>query len=141
MPPRVASSHGVVLGKGSLCVLALESSWRDGIIVVVPLLPGKAAASGEGPSRPIVVEAGFERNAVRSARRGTWCAQGARFLGCVCFRAEAGSPSKRIAQLVRHEPRGSLEGCGRSRPFLGEFVMSRGPSVSRMGNLATACDE
>ena len=40
----------VAFGQESSCVLALEPSWRDGVIAAVSPLLGKATTSSEGPS-------------------------------------------------------------------------------------------
>jgi hypothetical protein len=67
MCPRgrlLCSRHGAALGQGNSRVLALEPSWRDGIAITVPPFSGVFDAFDEGPSRPVTMEAGFERNAV-----------------------------------------------------------------------------
>ena len=92
----VASSH-----EGS-CVLMLEPSWCDDIMVTVSLFLDTVAALKEELVHPITVKAGSMGNAVRSARHGTRCAPRARFLGRTCLRMKADSSLKHDGWPVCH---------------------------------------
>lgn len=75
----------VVSSREGTHALMLEPSWRVDAMVVVLLLLDMVAALDEGLAHTIAVKVGFDDSAVRSARRGAWCAQGARFLESTCL--------------------------------------------------------
>jgi hypothetical protein len=54
----------MVLGKESSHVLALESSWHDGVAVVVPPLPNVVTAFDEEQSGRATVGVGLELDSV-----------------------------------------------------------------------------
>jgi hypothetical protein len=80
----------------------LEPSWRDDVTVIASLPLGVVAALSEELVRPVAVEVGSERHSVWFARRGTQCAQGARFLECTHLRVKADSPLRRDGRFVHH---------------------------------------
>jgi hypothetical protein len=88
----------------------------------VPLLPGVVVAFNKELSGHVAVGAGPEHDSDRSARCGTRCAQGARFLGCTCIWAMTDSSPRCVMQLAH---------CAGSDPSF-EFDPTRCDAVLRL---------
>ena len=68
-----------------------EPSWCDDIVVIVSLFLDVVPALNEELAQPVIAKVGSEGNAVRFAKCGKLCAQGACFLGCTWLRVKADS--------------------------------------------------